>query len=468
MKWLKLRLMAIIVTAFAVTGCQTYTERISTYCAAFSMGNLERADNLASAMVEDYAEEDDDRDALVVLLESANTARLKGDFKRSQTTFARAERIYEFWQRKARLSLSREGVSLLTNPSTLPYRGAGADILMVNTYQTLNALALGDATGARQPLMRLDSHQKEVVAENAERIAKTRDATLKSEHSTQIKQTSSSDAVKKVTQSMMANLPDTRGYELYTNPFAEFLFAFYHRYLGVDNDDSEMARFRMSRALAMAPENTTLRQEVEHLEAGAPIGPSVYLFHETGLAPYRREFALTLPIYAGHTISWMSLALPYLERDTNYVPFAKLKSAQQSASAELVCDMEAVVSQEYQNDYSGILTRAIASATAKAALSYAMNYSARKSGDALTQFVALVGTAIYQIGTNTADTRSWISLPKQIGLCRIDLPANRQVTVECGSQKLPVTLPQGGQVYVLHLRTMHHGGKPHLSIIKIR
>jgi hypothetical protein len=468
-KFLQMILLACFVALVGcVTGCQTYSERVADYRAAFAVGDMERASRMATEMVEDYAEEDDDRDALLAVLELANTARVKGDLKRSYAAFARAERIYEVWQRKARVSLSREGFSLLTNPTTLPYRGAGADILMVNVYQTLNAFAMADFAGARQPLMRLDVHQKEVVEENAERIAKSRDAVAKSSNANQINQTSSSDAVQNATQSLMKDLPDTRGYELYTNPFAEFLFAFYHLYLGVDSADYEMARFRMGRALAMAPENTALRQEVERLNADAPLKPTVYLFHETGLAPYRKEFAITLPIYAGGTLSWVSIALPSLKSDANAAPFATLCGGGQRATAEMVCDMDAVVTQEYKNDYPGILTRAIASATAKAAASYAMNYAAKQSGDGLVQLVALIGTAAYQIGSNAADTRSWQTLPKYIGISRIDLPEDRVVTlnVKGESHKLPISAE--GSVYVVYLRTMHSHGKSHIRVIRIR
>lgn len=464
-----LALGMLVMAAMAVTGCKTYTERIENYHNAVRAGDLDRATPLVQEMVEDYAEEDDDRDALVVVLEAANTSRVKGDLEQSQREFARAERMYEAWQQKARVSLSKEGFSLLTNPATLPYRGSGADILMVNTYQALNALALGDRTGARQPLMRLDSHQKDVVAENAERIAKSREAVEKDKNSEQINQSYSSTEVKGATEKLMAELPDTRGYELYTNPFSEFLFAFYHRYLGADMADAEMARFRMGRALAMAPENTTLRQEVESVEAMAPIKPSVFLVHENGMAPYRKEFMLWLPIYAGNTFSSVSIALPYMEVDKNCPGFATLCGGNASAAAEMVCDMEAVLAQEYKNDYPVILTRAIASATFKAAVSYATNYAVRNAGGGvLGQLGAFVATAAYQYGTTAADTRSWVTLPKHFGVSRIDLPEDRKVSVKVEGKTIPVPLPADGSVFIVYLRTMQRGSTPHVSVIKVR
>lgn len=464
-RWCFLFLGLLVVCAFS--GCKTYADRIAEYRLSFANGNMEKAESIIGEMEADYADADDARDALVVLLEAANTARVGGDLALSRQRFARAENIYEAWQQKAAISVTGEGLALFTNPTTLPYRGTGADILMINLYQTLNALQCGDIAGARQPLMRLDSHQKAVVSANAERIAKSREAVAKSEHASAINSATRDPKTAAATNAIMADLPDTRGYELYANPFAEYLFAFYHRYAGVDAADREMARFRMQRALSMAPNNAAIQRAAKELESGASIAPGVYLFHEDGMAPYREEFALTLPIYAGKTFSFVSIALPRQEHDRDCAGVARVSGGGQSASAELVCDMEAVLTQEYKNDYPGMLTRAIASATAKAAAAYAANYAARQSGDGLTQIAVLIGTAAYQIASNTADTRSWVSLPKTFGVGRIDLPADRKIKVTCGRETIPITLPSKGDVWVIYLRTMHRGGKPWVSTFRV-
>ncbi|MBQ9693336.1 MAG: hypothetical protein IJV69_01080 [Kiritimatiellae bacterium] len=463
-----LQLMTAIALVMAV-GCSSYSERITAYRQAYAAGDLQTAGLKIRELLEEDADEDQARDALPVLLEAGSVFRAAGHIRESYACFARAERIYEYWQNLARFSVSREGVSLLTNPATLPYRGGGTDILMLNTYQALNTLQMGDIPGARQSLVRMDNHQKAVVADNAERIAKTREATEKSEHKEQIHSTTESPKAQEVSAKLLDELPDTRGYDLYVNPFSEYLYAFYHLYAGVDDADREMARFRMQRALAMAPENTAIRQDAERLEAGADFPAGVYLFHENGMAPYREEVQFAFPIFAGNTISMVAVALPKLTTDANIAAFAHISGGGQSAQAELVSDVDAIVTQEYKNDYPGILTRAIASATAKAAAAYAANYAAQQSGDGLVQLLTFIGTAAYQIGSNVADTRSWISLPKQIGVSRIDLPADRTVTVsQEGYQLTSVKIPEEGDIWVIHLRTMHRGARPSIQMFRIR
>lgn len=460
-------LLGIVLAA--VTGCSSYKEQIAAYRMAYSAGDMTSAGEKIAELVEDNAGEDHGRDTLPVLLEAGTLFRTAGQFRMSQQMFARAEKTYDYWQNMARFSLSREGISLLTNPATLPYRGSGADILMLNTYQALNALTLGDIQGARQPLMRLYTHQQEVVADNAERIAKTREATEKSKDSAAIDQTAKSNQAAEVTEKMMARLPDTRGYELYVNPFATYLRAFYHGYAGVDDADRETARFEMARVAAMAPENRAVRHDLERLQAGNRLPPSVYLFHENGMSPWRKEQEFYLPIYAGGTLSMVAMALPTLETDADCGAFAEIRSGGTRATAELLCDMEAVIAQEYKNDFPGLLTRAIASATAKAVAAYAANYAAQQSGDVFIQLGTFIATAAYQVATNVADTRSWVSLPKHIGVTRLDLPADRRVALYLNGQRLEtVSLPSQGDVYVIYLRTMHRGSKPSVQLFRMR
>jgi hypothetical protein len=308
-----------------------------------------------------------------------------------------------------------------------------------------------------------------VVPENAKRIAKDREAVKASENQREIALAESSDRTKENTQLLTKDLPDTRGYELYVNPFAEYLYAFYHLYAGRDEADREMARFRMQRALAMAPNNTAIRLAAERLEAGASAPSGVYLFHEDGMAVYREAIDLFFPIFAADTISLMGLALPKLVEDNNRAGFATLVGGGQAARAELVGDVDAMMTQEYKNDLPGILTRAIASATAKAVAAYAANYAAQQSGNSLAVLGAFVSTTVYQVASNVADTRSWNSLPKQIGVSRIDLPANRTVEVVVNGQTISThQLPTEGDVWVIHLRTMHYGSRPSVQLFRIR
>lgn len=451
-----------------VAGCRSYTERVADYRAAYSVGDVTTAGQIISEMVQEEATDDGESEALLVLLEAGSLFRTAGRLEQSQTCFNRAEHIYDRWQQRARFSVSREGVSLFTNPATLPYRGAGADVVMLNTYQALNTLERGDIAGARQPLVRLLNHQKEVVADNAERIAKTKAACEKSEYQTAIRNTTQHATTQSASNAMLAALPDTRGYELYVNPFSTYLYAFYHLYAGVDAADREMGRHSMLRALSMAPNNAAVQFDAALAERGATLPDGVYLFHETGLAPYREEFKLTLPIWAGDTISLITFAVPTLKEDANAAAFATLQGGAQTATAQLVCDMDAVITQEYKNDYPGILTRAIASATAKAVAAYTANYAAQQSGDGLVQLGTLLSTFFYQVATNVADTRSWVSLPKRIGLARIDYPADHVVKVQwSGATIAPITLPKRG-VWVVCMRTQHQGCAPSVRVFRIR
>jgi hypothetical protein len=103
-----------------------------------------------------------------------------------------------------------------------------------------------------------------------------------------------------------------------------------------------------------------------------------------------------------------------------------------------------------------------------AAAAYAANYAAHKSDNGIVQVATLVTTAAYQFATNTADTRSWVTLPKQIGLCRIDLPKDRRVKLNVNGRQVDVDILNDGDVHVIYLRTMHSNSTATVWQFKVR
>ena len=461
------KLLIFTLPMLSAAGCASYSERLTDVRRAYADGQFEQAYLAAEKNAAVFAKKNSDRDALPALLEAGSVSRTADRIADSQHFLSRAEQIYELHLSEARHSLTGETFALLTDPTTLPYRGSGADALMLCTYRALNALQLGNIAGARQPLMRADIRQKENLALNTKELEATRKAARKDKNATEIDQSRNSPLTKKATKQILEDLPDTHGYELYVNPFTEFLIAFYHRYAGVDAADRETARFRMRRALSLAPNCSALRYEAERLDRGLPSEPSVYLFFEDGMAPYRTEESFTLPIYVGHTVSTVSLAFPKLKRDSGIPGSAKISGGGHTASAELVCDMEAVLSKEFRNSFSTELTRAIASATVKAVAAYAINYSAQQADNGFVSFAALLATSAYNAATAHADLRSWTTLPRAISVARIPLPADRRVALRINDTSRTLHLNGSSNIWVVCVRSPRQGAAPHIAYFPI-
>lgn len=456
-----------------LSGCTTYQSRVSQCRSAVAHGNGELAVKAADALVEDYAQKDSDKDALLVCLEAGQAYRLRAlqtekqhDYQRSQTLFKRAEKIYQAYQQKAKVSLSREGLSLFTTPDTLPYRGQGHEAIMLSVYQALNLLQMGECAAARQQLRQVYHYQRATVAANAERIAQLQDAEKKAKNNADI--LSTKQRLTSQTDALLRQLPDTTGYETYVNPFAEFLVALYHHHLGQDPADYEHARHSLSRVLSMLPKSEFLQAELKRYESPPTSTPSVYLIHESGLAPQLNEVELLLPLYTGRSLSLFGVAFPTLRVDPTPTPRAALITSTTTV-AEPIGDMDAIVAQAYKDDFPLRLTRIIATTLAKTATTVTASEFAYHSRDPIIELLTFIFSTIYQASTNVADTRTWTTLPKRFSVARTEIPANRIVKVSLdGSPQQAIQLPTNGTVWVIYLRSHERGIPPTITKFKLR
>jgi hypothetical protein len=72
-----------------------------------------------------------------------------------------------------------------------------------------------------------------------------------------------------------------------------------------------------------------------------------------------------------------------------------------------------------------------------------------------------LGCAIYQIGTNNADLRIWLTLPKQVLYARFPAPADGTVEIELGDgQRIgPISAESSGAT-IVHVRSPRMGAAP--------
>ena len=74
------------------------------------------------------------------------------------------------YDEQAKAKLASETGAILTNQANLSYRGRASDRIMLETYQTLNFLKLGQYDNARVALNRVLQHQRDAVARTAEQL----------------------------------------------------------------------------------------------------------------------------------------------------------------------------------------------------------------------------------------------------------------------------------------------------------
>lgn len=435
--------------AALLAGCRTYEQKVAALKVPYAAGDIGRAAEEARRRVR--SEGPASRDGLLWRLEAGGVLRTARAWEESRRTFDEADGRLEEELDKAKVSVSGEALALFTNPATLPYRGMFCDGIMLSAYQALNAMQTGDMDAARTALERCYERQQDAVESNARRIQASWAAVARDENGAAIQRARDDPRYAENERALTASLPDTAGYENYVNPFATYLDALFHAYRGEDASDFERARKSFGRAASFAPGNAAVLADYGALtrRAAPPAEPCVYVIFETGLAPFRHQVRIDVPIVVSR-VSYVGIAFPALRTVDSHVPYLTAAAPGiPPVRTETVCSMDKIVAQEFKNDFPVIMTRAIASATAKAIAAYAAGRAARESGNDWVWLTANIFSTGYQIGSNVADTRSWTLLPKEFQVCRLPMPAGRAITVAAaGGPGLSVQLAEGRAVVV--------------------
>ncbi len=202
-------------------------------------------------------------------------------------------------------------------------------------------------------------------------------------------------------------------------------------------DDIGYSLVRLTRKLGFADEFQRYRNQYGEPPPHSEGTGELILFYETGYIPPRSEEALTFPIlkiddvedetfvetligregavYTDTELEYLlRVAIPTINANRPHFKGIEVTTGQNQKSGRLVADVEKIAIETFRSERPGILLRTLARAVAK----YLIYRKANKENVALGWLVNLAGVV-----TEQADTRSWKTLPNQIFLVRMPLPA---------------------------------------------
>ena len=440
-----------------LSGCSTFTHypgQAEGILSNFEAGNFEKA----YALTEKHAE--GGLDQLVYLLEGGMILHTGGEPDRSNAVFEVAEEVIREDEEKAVLSLSQGTAqlgSLLVNEKTLPYQGEPFEKVFVNTYKALNYLLLGDPEGARVEIRRSFERQQE----NRNLYAKERER-LEEEAS---RKGVDSDALLREVSSHYADQRDlVRSVaNLYEDAFAYYLSALVYELNGEYNDAVvDLRKVQELRPGIPFVQNDLLRMsqrsglmDLYREWKGAFGHPArfpdpetegeILLFFENGMAPRKEQIKIVLPI---PTVGMVSIAFPKYVPVPGRVDRASLheQGGERYGETHTLTDVEAIAVRNLDDRMRTLVVKHVLRAVAKGA----MTKAARDQGGIAAQLAA----NLYTVATEQADLRSWLTLPRNIQVARLTVPAGTReflLTLEDGSgrslQQHPFTLevPPGGR-----------------------
>lgn len=414
-----IRLLSIPIVCIFIAGCASYGSKVEQVRLSLSQGKYEDA-------LKNLEKTKSNRSRLLYLLEKGIILHYAGRYEESNDSFEEAEILAEDLYTK---SISREAGALFTSDNILPYAGEKFERTLIHYYRALNYVYLKLPDDAMVECRKVSFIlQKYLDASEGKSSAYSDDAFM---------------------QYLAGILFEWQG-EL-NDAFisyrkAEEAYEKYNREYGLPQPvflKSDL--LRTAKALGF-------EEEYEHYvkkygdsyyptSSDSELGELV-LIHENGFAPSKVAEEIVIPIlkaddmgvdvweYSGKLRArvgrhYKDVDVEYLLRVSipNYrssrprIAFMTVQADSIQRSSQMVEDVEAIAFKNFSERQPAILLKTIARGVTKY---LAFRTAKKKQGE-----VAGLLVNIFNVATESADTRSWLTLPNSFGMARMSLPPGK-------------------------------------------
>jgi hypothetical protein len=269
--------------------------------------------------------------------------------------------------------------------------------------------------------------------------------------------------VKRALDSAYGPLREMQGYAEFAVPYSTYLQALQLQLTG-RADALAQATVAFRRTAGMLSEDDRLYAELdaqlaEAATAGAALAPSVHVLVEAGSGPWLDEFRLDIPLFI-RQVPYVGIALPVLKFKEGAAGSFTVRAGGEVHASRVLTDMDRVVADEFNRRLPAIVTLTIVSSATKAIATYLAQQAVYEQNPDAAWVVAIAG-ALYQVGTNSADLRIWLTLPKRVLYARLAAPADGVIEVELeGGQRIgPISVESNG-ASIVHVRAPRAGAAP--------
>ena len=402
------------------------------------------------------------RDRILYLMEQGRLAQLQGDGAASRAAYADAIAASREMDERAVVSasdLAAKSAALLLNDNAIPYAADGYERVMLHHGQALNYLFAGDAEGAGVEVRRAAAAQAEALTRRAREVEAAQEQARRSG----MPVTGNLGPVYVKLDAAAGRVKNS-----FQNAYTFALSAVVRELLG----DAGGAYIDYKKAAELAPANPAVRADVlrlaealgmredaaryramwpDSVPARVPPGQGeLIVFFEDGFLPHKREIAVFIPLTGSG--GWTPIALPVY--DGPWMPSRSLAVRVADGPAgetAPVCDLGALAARALRERMPAILIRQMLRAAAKGA---ATHYAHTRSREAeLAVFIM----TLYNLISERADLRSWVSLPQHAGVVKMACPPGRRsvtlIQPETGAaETLEVDVRPGGRTVIVATR----------------
>lgn len=371
----------------------------------------------------ELAEERESADAMLYMMERGRLAQITSRFEESKADFQLVIDKFEEADLASTVeasNLGAQGASMLTNDNALPYLGAGYERIFTHHHQAFNYWGLGDIEGASVEFRKAGLEQQVLLEKYESDIAEAHEEAEENDIdlSTLPTEFAGLDTVAGEVKSSFQN-----AYTFYTS-------AIFWEAIGELNS----ALIDFKKALEINPNATVIQQDIARVSRklgmnvdtevtlpGEGEGAVIIVF-EDGFVPAKSEIKIPIPMLDGGIIS---LAFPYYETE-NWPVSTPLKVLDENFNDHgmtfPIMNVGALAVKDLKERIPEMLVRQ----TLRGITKYQLQ---KQSGDHLGLAGSLVAN-IYNMVSESADRRSWLTLPNSAQVMRLHLPAGeRELTL---------------------------------------
>lgn len=384
-----------LLAVFVLPGCATYSVGIAKVEQATSNRNLDEALKSLDELKLTGA------DQMLYYLNKGTLLHFQGDYAASNQQFEAAKSLME---KLSAISLKEQAGSVVVNDTMKAYEGVPFEQLLIYAFEELNYLQSGSVDEAAVEARQFDIKQRLIAGDN---------------------------------------------------PSADYLSGAFVRYLNgmtyeeVGERDSARIDYRKAVDGYKAQSSITgfgapaaLKTDLDRLEnphaksrsvpekksAGVAVqspdtrndGEVVLILHD-GLGPTLAENIVSIANPdPQHGTAIMSIAVPKFVQRPVPVSRFELSDGSESATSELVEDINAIARKSLEDRLPAITARAVARMVVKNAI--AKNVKKRDDNGGSGALLLSIVTDVGAIVTERADTRNWSLLPGNFLMARLSLP----------------------------------------------
>ncbi|MGB7399801.1 hypothetical protein [Castellaniella sp.] len=337
----------------------------------------------------------------------------------------------------------------LTSDAFGAYQGKIHQGILIDYYQAINHLMLGNEANARVDLNRLQVRQGNARTQLRAYI-KTVNKSVK-DGLTDDKSAGARESLGEIGPKIadgIKDLPSGLGQSKIRLAAGDVISAVFRATSSAQSDKRQtLSRDMLKSANAASATRggnaviAYLRRELKRNKG--ILANKVILVYEDGTGPSLQEFRLDLPLFiVTDKVTYTGIALP------QFVPghpaFGKLKVGAGKTQQETatLTDINELAALEFDAGYKGVVAKAVISTTLKTAAQAVVNHQIdQQKMDPLIGSLLKLGTGAAQYALTKADTRAWANLPNTIQMVVVDRPASGKLQLSDPLNQLITDIP---------------------------